>query len=1270
MSSSSNNSNNNRDSSNQKKRKMWRTVNVTAGGGPSQSMTPEAAAKYIQQAANQSSGNSSSSSRNGNSNNGGREVKISFGPSRPPSTSSNGNGNNNNNNNNNRSFNLGNIDLQALKETAAAAAAASKPSKGGGKNINNNNNNNNNSNNGLPCTEAEMKALMSMFVEIMGMSMDSEKMMKATKNMLNNNNSNNKKGPVFMFGNSNGGGGIPMPPGGWSDASAEAMAAATAGFFADGASWEAIRRTYGGMMNGDMMMDDDDDGSEEDGDDDDDDDDDDSLPNLDDMRQLFQAQQKSHFEAMARSRMNMNMNSSSSSSNNFNQEIPPSDWESLEQVAMDDALEAEDRARKAAKKREKKQRRKQKQKEEAAQKAAEAAMKKKEKTILSWRSRVVSACQSGEVSKLDALLHESPLRKAPDEESPLTRSHILPHLEFLLPNSVAKNRSLLNRGEEARKKLAEYILCQDIPIVFQPLRSGRTALHSACFHGDLQFLKLVLERVRNYDDTEDRIPSNYLDQTCAESGWSLLHYASVAGSKEFLEILLQEGCKIGTITDDTHTWRKSDGKGVTARELIQYIHRNEHEKVLETHGVALQDTISALCSNQSERRAFHNNISGVLRRLIDIETNGYSPPKQNNVTSRDENEDWNDANQQQQQQQQQQQESSSSSRKRKKKKKKKQAQKVTEDAKDETAKTTTTQEQKSTESKEAKDPLVMALLGMGFAEQQINAAVEACGGTNRATADDLVTWILGQDADGNDNSNSGPSIVHAAEITAETTIKATSFDQAVKLDAATQEKEEVARRLAMKREEQRRRNRAWNDSQQSRLAEAAKVKAAKAMMPQRQVAPVPPPPEYAAAYPSLLSTVSSGSTTAAAPPPAPPPKSAAVPKPTILPKNIGSKSVAAAPKKAVVPSVKPTSKPAKNEKPEAAPVVIPKILKKPEAEIPPPKAVRKAAPKAAPLAKPHPKVDSPPEIRNIVKEKPVDAKPVPVLAQKIATPVPGLAPLSNGGYNFPSGLPVSSAPLVPPPQSSAPPPGFMAPSPPPNLQPNMPPPGVNFPPLDNSILNPANGIGLHLDQGQMGEIRATAKAFVPTSFGPSIPGGDLGMPPLSSAFANPQPSSGMPAIGGAPESKSMIQSAFAPGILSGGLGGAPGVMGGDNLNGQDRMPSMTPVSTDSTTNTTTSLSGFEESGLAGIPLGFGMGIPQHGTSSLLDSIATGPAPIEASSIWGGPQGGPALDAFSSLGLGDVGGGNNQYDDKNIADANLWGSVASNNPANSNQGSIW
>ena len=472
----SNNNNNNHNGKinadggdNQKKRKVWRTVNVSAGGSPAQAMTPEAAAKYIQQA---------TSSR-------GREVKISFGPSRPPNSS------------NSSSVSFGSLDLAALKETAAAAATAGKPKKAG-----------KNKKDGLPCSEAEMKALMSMFVEIMGMSMDPEKL---KNNISNDTKGKNKKGPVFMFGNN-------VPP--FVDNEA------AAGFFADGASWEAIRQTYAAAQAHA---------------DDDDDDDDDSVPDLslDEMRA----------ELHRRTIM------SSLSSQGADTKIPSGEWESLEQVAIDDDLENEGKERKAEKKRDKKNRKKQKQKEEAAQKAADAAQKKREKSILSWRSRVVSACQSNEVSKLESLLQESPLRKLPDEDK-INRSSVIPHLEFLLPNSIAKNRSLLERGKEARLRLATYILTTDVPIAFSSLRTGRNALHTACFHGDVQFVQAVLDKLNSYDDTDSFLPDSCLNATCNDSGWAPLHYAAVSGSTEVFEALLAGGCDISTITDDTHTWRE------------------------------------------------------------------------------------------------------------------------------------------------------------------------------------------------------------------------------------------------------------------------------------------------------------------------------------------------------------------------------------------------------------------------------------------------------------------------------------------------------------------------------------------------------------------------------------------------------------------------------------------------------------------------------------------------------------------------------------------
>jgi hypothetical protein len=526
---------------NTKKRKVWRTVNVSAGGGPPQTMTPEAAAKYIQQA---------TASR-------GREVKISFGPSRPgPSVS------------------FGSLDLNALKETAVAAAAATaaKHNPKGSTSSNNNNNSKNktinninntiNSKDGLPCSEAEMKALMSMFVEIMGMSMDTDKMKKATAQNNTNSNSNtnattadskNKKGPVFMFGgNSNG-----VAPPGWPDQ--ESMAAATAGFFTDGASWEAIRRTYG-VINADN------DGDDGDGD---------SMPDLDDMREIFSkailsgAATANDATSQASDVQTAGVDAATTATAAAaGIRIAPAEWESLEQVAIDDALEAEDRERKSSKKRDKKQRKKMKQKEEASQKAVEAAQKKRDKAILSWRSRVVSACQSGELSKLDSLLQESPLLRKQQpmydttmittEELRLTRSSIIPHLEFMLPNIIAKNRAQLERGKETRHRLATYIISTDLPIAFTPLRSGRSALHAACFHGDLPFVQLVLDKLTEYDDTHSYsvLPESCLNGTCDDSGWAPLHYAAVSGSTDVLELLLANGCDVTTMTDDTHTWRE------------------------------------------------------------------------------------------------------------------------------------------------------------------------------------------------------------------------------------------------------------------------------------------------------------------------------------------------------------------------------------------------------------------------------------------------------------------------------------------------------------------------------------------------------------------------------------------------------------------------------------------------------------------------------------------------------------------------------------------
>merc|ERR1711865_440382 len=239
------------------------------------------------------------------------------------------------------SINFSDLDLEALKEKAAAAASGQNTFR---------------NKHGLPCTEAEMKALMSMFVEIMGMSMNNNKGENSstvpTGGTTNNSSgarkasnsnysssSSSKNGPIFTWGVN------PMDASSLAAMAAAAsgtssgmipdhMAAATAGFFADGASWEALRRTYAAaeqMVNTDEE--------------DDEEDDDESFENRELTFEeveflLHHRKQKEEAVKLA-------------------SQFASGDWQSIEQVAINDQLlETDDRERKAAKKRQKKQRRK------------------------------------------------------------------------------------------------------------------------------------------------------------------------------------------------------------------------------------------------------------------------------------------------------------------------------------------------------------------------------------------------------------------------------------------------------------------------------------------------------------------------------------------------------------------------------------------------------------------------------------------------------------------------------------------------------------------------------------------------------------------------------------------------------------------------------------------------------------------------------------------------------------------------------------------------
>merc|ERR1712161_101319 len=120
-----------------------------------------------------------------------------------------------------------------------------------------------------------------------------------------------------------------------------------------------------------------------------------------------------------------------------------------EEASKDDE---EEKVRRAAKKREKKSRKKEKAKREAAIKSAQTAHKRREKTINSWRSRVITACNTAELGKLDSLLSENPFksnyRLDPSIVEELGETYIPPeqeqneNMERLLPYCFIKDRNI------------------------------------------------------------------------------------------------------------------------------------------------------------------------------------------------------------------------------------------------------------------------------------------------------------------------------------------------------------------------------------------------------------------------------------------------------------------------------------------------------------------------------------------------------------------------------------------------------------------------------------------------------------------------------------------------------------------------------------------------------------------------------------------------------------------------------------------------------------
>jgi len=379
-----------------------------------------------------------------------------------------------------------------------------------------------------------------------------------------------------------------------------------------------------------------------------------------------------------------------------------------------------------------------------------------------------------------------------------------------------------------------------------------------------------------------------VDVLCLDSGWSPYMYACLAGSLRCTECLFRHGAQpLSTVTNDTHTWHVHHGKGLTAKELVESVLAGTDEKEIETHGMALSELKKDVCGQEN-----HSSLlKCVLGRIAEIEA-GDLPWTDEAIGAREEVanatapaaagtakcEDVDDTSSRSKSMSRKDSVASANSStpthgtgsKKGKKKKNKDAPSGSsvqdsnyngnigsESEPPETTKFARSSSS-STCSKAKDDPLVTALMGMGFTEDQIMMGVEACGGIDRATADDVVARIFGQEPE---PLSPQQQQQHRRRAAATTNMQAERSQQQPKERAAesgkstvdhssTQMKEAIrsrqlmaieakrqealkkvederlaAERLAAKREEQRRRNREWNKKRQLQDVQAKLPKA-------------------------------------------------------------------------------------------------------------------------------------------------------------------------------------------------------------------------------------------------------------------------------------------------------------------------------------------------------------------------------------------------------------------------------------------------------------
>jgi len=578
-----------------------------------------------------------------------------------------------------------------------------------------------------------------------------------------------------------------------------------------------------------------------------------------------------------------------------------------------EALQAEEddrRRKKAAKKRDKKARQKERAKREAEAKAAAAATRKREKAITSWRSRVVAACGSGDVRKMDVLVGESPYKsyvydlasagmddgdEEEDTDRPKTQDEYLSRqMDWFLPNCLQKyqisgGNSQPYANNQARECLAKYILSVSFDVVLMQSHSStllkRNALHSAAYKNDADLIQWIIEtqsisqkppakqQQQQRGQHQRMIPEkDYLESLCEDGGWTPLHYATAGGAETVVELLLMEGVCVTTRTERSLTcFNRRRGNGITARELAIVLQSGAVDDDLTSDADILDEIVENRIENVSanDKAAYMRILKNMETRLANVENHGYTPPMKKAVAV--------PAGPRESLQPQDSagivarggagQSTMAATKKFKKKNKKKQQQHV-KAAPTPAAKAASLSHPETKPASQSSppgdddmtDPVAVALLGMGFAEDQIKSAARALGGFHRATADDMVMWILGggELADNNiggisdpdnyasaeeqmnnsnaDDADNTDDVKNSGEVLTKAQKKAATRARREAEEAVRRRGEEdaAARRAAAKREEQRRIRREWNEREQARQLDEKNARMAEAMERRRR----------------------------------------------------------------------------------------------------------------------------------------------------------------------------------------------------------------------------------------------------------------------------------------------------------------------------------------------------------------------------------------------------------------------------------------------------